>query len=273
MTYPHSPLTRGDSATSSQTLLECARSLEEAGQFDAADSAYRAAALADDDPQLRLDWAAFLMRIEDFARAEQLYRELRLSTDRADRHIHSVLCNNLAAICRTTGRLAEANSLQGYSQRLSEETGLGDTEAAIDLTGQALNAMLNGDYIRAENLLLRSLELDCKETCLDGYADDCGNLGVLAGLRGRHAIGLRFLGRAYRLHRELCDDHGAGADLMNAAEIFLKLGRLRLAIKCLGRAIKCYERCGAARSGETARTRLLEIRRVQAVRSRDPLLN
>ena len=182
------------------------------------------------------------------------------------------MLHNLATIERRLGDWSSARSLQ--SSALSASLESGDSEAdAADLTNRALDAMATREYEFAENLLLRSLMIEHNVGSLGGQAADYGNLGVLAGLRGDLHVGVRFLARAYALHRTLGDEFGAGSDLLNLAEFFVSLGRLSLAARCLDRAVGNFQRSNSGRSLKTATARLAEVRRVIGVMQHDPSLN
>ncbi len=254
------------------TLLSCARQLEESGMIVAARNAYLAAALADETPNGRVELAGFQFRSECFDEAAGEYESLLgLAAETNDRRLAEIARHNLAAVLRTMGQSSRAMTLQG---RASEETlsACGELEPA-DLTGRALDAIDQSDFELAENLLLRSLAVEKATGNLAGQATDCANLGTLALLRGDNAVGIRFLARAYHLHRKLNDRLNAGTDLLNLAEAFQNASRWSLTSRCLRRAISQFESCGAERSLNTARTRLREVQQVQGVFKRDPLLN
>ena len=261
------------SATDPVTLvLDCARQLEDSGLIVAARKAYQAAALADETPNGRIELAGFKFRTECFDEAANEYESLLgLAAETNDRRLAEVARHNLAAVLRKSGRNSNAMTLQG---RASEETlsALGELGPA-DLTGRALDAIDQGDFALAENLLLRSLAVETETHNRAGEATDCANLGALALLRGDTMVGIRFLARAYHLHRKLNDRINAGTDLLNLAEAFQNFSRWSLAIRCLRRAMSQFESCGAERSLHTALTRLREVRQVQGVFRRDPQLN
>lgn len=261
------------SATDPVTLvLDCARQLEDSGLIVAAKNAYQAAALADETPNGRIELAGFKFRTECFDEAAYEYESLLgLAAETSDRRLAEVARHNLAAVLRKTGHSSRAMTLQG---RASEESlsACGELGPA-DLTGRALDAIDQGDFDLAENLLLRSLAVETETHNRVGEATDCANLGALALLRGDTTVGIRFLARAYHLHRKLNDRINAGTDLLNLAEAFQNASRWSLADRCLRRAISQFESCGAKRSLHTALTRLREVQQVQGVFKRDPLLN
>lgn len=273
---PHSREPFAASVTSTvsaaSTLLECARQLEASGLVSAARSAFHAAALADEAPQGRIELADFHFRTECFREAIREYESLlRLAAETRDSRLAEVARHNLAAALRKTGQASRAMSLQSSSSTLSlSERG---ELCAEDLTGRAIDAIDQGDLTLAEDLLLRSLRLEKKSGNRAGEAADCANLGALALLRGDNAVGIRFLARAYHLHRRLNDWLNAGTDLLNLAEAFQNASRWSLAARCLRRAIRHFESCGARQSLATAHTRLDEVQRLLKVLTRDPLLN
>lgn len=273
---PHSREPSAESVTSTvsaaPTLLECARQLETSGLISAAGSAFQAAALADESPAGRIELADFHYRTECFPEAVSEYESvLRHAVETGNSKLEEVARHNLAATLRKAGQTARAMSLQSSSSTLSlSERG---ELCAEDLTGRAIDAIDQGDLTLAEDLLLRSLRLEKQSANRSGEAADCANLGALALLRGDNAVGIRFLARAYHIHQCLNDRLNAGADLVNLAEAFQNASRWSLAARCLRRAIRQFESCGAKRSLATARTRLNEVQRLQDVLNRDPLLN
>ncbi len=274
MTHPRESSTAGvapatDPATA---LLNCARQLEESGLIVAARNAYQAAALADESPNGRVELAAFQSRTERFDEATLAYESLLgLAAETNDIRLAEVACHNLAAVLRKSGQTSRATTIQASASEatLSARGELG----MADLTGRALDAIDQGDFDLAENLLLRSLAVEKETGNRIGEATDCANLGALALLRGDNAVGIRFLARAYHLHRQLHDRVNAGTDLLNLAEAFQNASRWSLASRCLRRAISQFASCGAERSLSTARTRLRQVQQVQGVLIRDPLLN
>lgn len=260
------------SSSTTATLLDCARQLEATGLLSAALSAYRSAALADDSPSARVELAEFQFRTESFAEAAREYETLlQRAVETGDPQLEEVARHNLAAVLRKTGQATRAMTLQSRAtvQTLSSHQEL----STADLTGRALDAVAQHDLELAENLLLRSLAIEKQAGCRSGAANDCANLGAIALLRGDNAVGIRFLARAYHIHRRLNDRLNAGTDLLNLAEAFQNASRWSLASRCLRRAIRNFETCGADQSLATARERLHEIQQLQDVFTRDPLLN
>ena len=267
-----SPPSTPTPVSTAPTLLECGRQLEAGGLLSAARNAYLAAALSDESPSSRVALADFQYRTECFVEAASEYESLLgLAIETNDARLAEIALHNLAAVLRKTGQVSRAMTLQS---RATEQTLLSSGQLTpADLTGRALDAIEQGDFLLAENLLLRSLSVEKATHCRSGEANDCANLGSLALLRGDSAVGIRFLARAYHLHKELNDHGNAGKDLMNLAEAFHEASRWSLISRCLKRAIVHFESCGALQSLRTAKTRLHEIQRVQHVLTRDPLLN
>lgn len=274
MTTIHVP----PAAPTATQLIRTARELWKAGRVEAADCVFHAAVLCDcekssDRFQVKLDFAEFLFRTEQFAESIEIYVELLgLANEQADEQLRSVCCNNLAACYRAVGEPEKAIALQGHSFKSALAIGSFDQQS-VDMCGAAVDAIQTGKLDFAEDLLHRSLAIEQQANNFAGQAADCGNLGVLAGLRGDLAVGIRFLGRAYRLHRKIEDDAGAGTDLVNLAELFEALGRDRLAEKCLARALHNFQTAGADESLKRTLFRLRELRRIRSILERDPLLN
>jgi tetratricopeptide (TPR) repeat protein len=264
------------SLSAASNLLQSAQELEQDGQLEAAMLAFRAAAFCSEFLEGRLAFAGFLTRREKLAAAATVYRqvltELRDKDDLPDAaRLTAVATHNLAAICRQTGELNLAATLQQHS--LKSELEVGDLATPEDLAGCAVDAIHRGDYSLAENLLLRSLHEETAAGNREGVAADCGNLAILAGLRGDLSVGIRFLGRAFQIHRELSDDLATGTDLVNLAELFRTAGRWTLAERCLNRAKRCFQNASAPTSLRKAQSRLSELRRLFEIQDRDPLLN
>ena len=274
MTTPIESSTKCPTLHSNATslLLECARQLEENGQISAARNAYQAAGLADDTPRGRVELAGFHFRTECFDEAGQEYESLlRLAAESNDRRLAEVARHNLAAILRKTEHSSRAMTLQ--ARATADAISANGELDTTDMTGRALDAIDEGNFGLAEDLLLRSLTVEIKKGNLNGEAIDCANLGALALLRGDNTVGIRFLARAYHLHRRLNDRRNAGTDLLNLAEAFQNVSRWSLASRCLRRAMSQFESCGANQSHNTAHARLRELRQIQGVFDRDPLLN
>ena len=268
------------------SLLICAGNLEQEGHFQAALAAFRAASLCPDFIEGKLAFASFLSRREEHSAAEILLKEAQQQIHDApgegDAQLEeggraltlSSVLHNQAVATRSRGDFATATTLQQQSMKLQlDETGEVTPE---DLSGSAADAIYRGEFDLAENLLLRSLHEETDSGNQAGIAADCGNLGLLAGLRGNLAVGIRFLGRAVRLHRELGDDLGSGTDYLNLAELFRTAGRWSLAARCLRRAKKHFRKAGAPSSMKKAEARLAELsdlKMLDDVTARAPLLN
>lgn len=274
MSYPvpaYVPSTAA-SATITLQLMESARQLDVTGEVEAAEMAYRAAALSDSGPESRLALAEFLLRIERTDHAVLEYEQLlELGHQSCDSKLIEVATHNLAAALRESGRAERAAALQMQSLQDGIEDA-GEIDPA-DLTARAMDAIAQEDYELAEDLLLRSLALEESAHNQSGIAADCANLGVLACLRNQRWPAIRYLGRAWHAHCRIGDDRGAGTDMMNLVEVFSAANRWRLAAKCCHRAIACFDRARASRSLQTARDRLAEVQRIVELLDSDPLMN
>lgn len=277
-TSPQFPPACAEKTDTPASLLLCAENLEQEGHFQAALAAFRAASLCPGFVEGKLAFASFLHRREEHSAAEVLLKEARqqiyssTSCEEGDRDLTlSAVLHNLAVASRSRGDFATAATLQQQSMKLQlSETGEATPE---DLSGSAADAIFRGEFDLAENLLLRSLHEETVAENQAGIAADCGNLGLLAGLRGNLAVGLRFLGRAARIHRELSDELGSGTDYLNLAELFRTAGRWSLAVRCLRRSKKHFRNAGAPSSIRKVESRLAELRKLDDVQTRDPLLN
>lgn len=252
--------------------MSSARQLDDTGEIDAAEMAYRAATLCDSGPESRLALADFLLRIERTDLAVTEYEHLLEMGHRScDAKLIEVATHNLAAALRESGRPERAAALQLHSiQDGIEDTGQIDP---ADLTARAMDAIAQEDYELAEDLLLRSLGMEEDRQNQIGIAADCANLGVLACLRDQRWPAIRYLGRAWHVHQRVGDQRGAGTDMMNLVEVFSAANRWRLAVRCCRRAIACFERARASRSLANARTRLIEVERIVELLDSDPLMN
>lgn len=285
---PPDCLSSSDSTSTPSSLIECGTRLEREGHFPAALAAFRAASLCPAFPEGKLAFASFLIRRNEQAEAENLLEQARCElhsepaeTDSslmetgadsvAQNQAISAVLNNQAGVCRSLGAFAKAAALQ--QQSLKVQLSISGEATPADLAGAAQDAILRGEFGIAENLLLRSLHQETAAGNQAGIAADCGNLGLLAGLRGQLAVGIRFLGRARQIHLKLKDDLGAGTDFLNLAELFRTAGRWSLAARSLHRAKKHFERAGAPASIRHVNARLKELNKLDEVQSRDPLLN
>jgi len=173
--------------------------------------------------------------------------------------------HNLAAVYREQGRNEVAASWQQQSI-LAEIThghgpgAAGELQTACDLTGLANDALCTGEYPLAEELLLRSLQLEKAAGSLSEQAADWGSLGVVALLNGEIDVAVSRLWQAYRLHGRLDDVRGAGCDLLNLAELALCCGRQRLAGRFLQRTQARLLQAVASQSAQQAHRRLEELR-------------
>ena len=266
-----------ESAHRVSTLLQQAESLAAAGRIARARVVFSAASEADATPGARIAFGCFLVGIECYEDAlGQLWMAMNAARRTGNDHLVPVCATNLAAVYRELGDFNSASRLQQTAIRAAESR---DTRHespgwdAIALSSRAADALVAGELDLAEDLFVRSLSLEIEAGSLAGQAADWGNLGLVAGLRGETEQAGRFLIRSLRLHRRIGDLQGAGRDLLNLAHFAQQLGHRRSAIRCLKRAVCCFERARSPRFVERARIRLLEVSRIAAVLSRDPLLN
>ncbi|MEX0715036.1 MAG: hypothetical protein WD066_00535 [Planctomycetaceae bacterium] len=193
--------------------------------------------------------------------------------------LRSAACTNLAAVHREACHFGEAAAWQQVALSASADARPSDRDPAgcdidpADLAGLANDALLRGEHHLAEKLLSLSLAAEFRRGNLRGVADDLGGLGVVLLSQGRRQPALAKLWRAYRLHRRLDDEAGAGRDLLNLAELCRRANRPRIAFRCLRHAIRRFDRCGAAHLVERARVLLDDAVRIAEVRLRNPLSN
>lgn len=197
-----------------------------------------------------------------------------------DTELAECACNNLASACRDSGDWQNARIWQQQSiawrerqepHRRSDDDSF--ARLACDLTGRGADEFINGDFELAESFWSRALAIEEWRGNLEGQATDCGNLGLLAAVRGNLSTGIRWLRKAHRLHRLMFDLVGSGKDLLNLAELFRLQGAFRRSTACARRAVRCFERSGAKSFRELARQRLREALRTEAVFSFDATLN
>ncbi|MEX0702901.1 MAG: tetratricopeptide repeat protein [Planctomycetales bacterium] len=227
----------------------------------------------------RAEHLAVVGRLEE---AGEAYSDLlRIARSNGDALLRSVACANLAALRREAGRFEDAASWQQASlaaatDRIDESGRSASLETALDpadLSGLANDAVRRGEFDLAERLFSLSLADETRRGNVGGEADDWGSLGVVALLAGRPGPALSRLWRAYRLHRRLGDEAGAGRDLLNLGELCRQAGRTRIAFRCLRTAVRLFDGRGAAHLVKRARVLLDDAIRIAEVPRRDPLAN
>lgn len=229
-----------DSAASVCRLLDRAEACVAKRQFCLARNLFLQALRLDDDGRARNAYGCFLWRRARYAEAAEQFRQLLTRSDALSRPASTALAaSNLAAVYREWGQPEAAAHFQQLAVRL--ELAAQPESPAAGLSGGtvgnlAADAILAGDYWRAEQLLWRSCLQEMAAGSLEGQAADWGNLGLLAALQGDFAQGVEFLWRALRLHRKLRDGRGIGCDLLHLGQFLGKLGHWRPAIRVLARA-------------------------------------
>lgn len=226
--------------------------------------------------------ASRALAVGDVASAVASFHQLlRLALSRNDSELAEVASHHLAIAHRQLGDFSSAALWQQQSiawrQRPAVEADDSrDIELerlACDLTGRGADALAQGQFATAESLWRRALAIEEWRGCLEGQAIDCGNLGLLAAMRGDHVAGVRWLRKSKRLHERMFDLLGLGTDWLNLAELFRLLGRFLASQRCARRALTAFERAGAYELVELARTRLEEANRTLRVLAFNPELN
>jgi len=256
-------------------LLHCADELRRAGCPIPAEAACRAAAPVDQSPRSRLKLAELLLESSRYSEAIAVYDELLTHPDLACQpRIRAVVFHNLAVALRETGQFARANACQGHAQRAElEDTGSLTSES---LTALASEFWRRGQVNLAEELLLRAVSADesgCSRNGMVENAEDLALRGVVKLTRGRLKEAIRLLGRACAEHRRCGDHRQSGIDLLNLAEAFRRLSRWRLSARCLRRAVRHFSAGGAEELCHVAEQRLHEAERTLALIQHDPLRN
>jgi tetratricopeptide (TPR) repeat protein len=198
-----------------------------------------------------------------------------------DAELAEVVCQNLAVACREAGEPASAlswqqQSIAWWSRRASVNRGREDDELArlaCDLTGRGCDEFAQHNFDLAESLWRRALAIEEWRGSWEAQAVDCGNLGLLAAVRGDLTEGIRWLRKSLRLHRLMFDQRSAGTDLMNLAELYRLEGDFHRSKKTLRLAVRCFEQIGAEPLRDRAVLRLKEAQRIESVLRFDPSLN
>lgn len=198
-----------------------------------------------------------------------------------DSELAEVVCQNLSVAFRECGDSANAQcwqqqSIAWWGRRLSADRGREDDELArlaCDLSGRGCDEFARRNFDIAETLWRRALAIEEWRGSLEAQAIDCGNLGLVAAARGDLEAGICWLQKSLKLHRLMFDERSAGIDLMNLAELLRLLGDFRQSKNALRRALRCFERIGAARLREQALLRYQEAKRIEAILQFDPSLN
>ncbi|MBI1312090.1 hypothetical protein GC176_12420 [bacterium] len=266
------PAETTDAIRSLQSIYHSAQQLEQAGAFAAARSAWTTAAEADDTPRSKIEFAAFLIRTRCHAEATRIYEGL-LTDERVitSDHLRSVVRHNLAAALRQSGEAARAASLQQMANR---DRLLADGElTSIELTASSLDALANGDLTTAQELLQRTVLLERLQGDQSAEAADCSNLATIAIYRGEHDTAVRFLFRAWQLHRATSNWYSAAQNLLTLSDVLLDLNRPRLAIRCLDRARLLFHQAGAFTERDLTSDRASTLHRSIQISHCNPLLN
>lgn len=215
---------------------------------------------------------------------EQLSITLDYAHQQQENLLRSVVCHNLAIAYRKLGYFELAAQFQQYSiawgdlrsadhLTLEQEVDQLSDDAACDLTGRANDAIIQGDYQLAEQLLNISLAREILYGSPDAQAADWGNLGIIHGLQGNHARAISYLWKAYLLHKQTSNLSAMGRDLVHLAEIFWAIGRFQRATRCLSRSIRYFSLCDQMDNEQSASARLHELQRLLQVKLHNPLLN
>lgn len=258
-------------------LLRQAEQLAAARRPAQAGAAFLLAIARDPGFTARNAYGCFLAQIGRHQEALEEFSHLLATAHlRGDATLRAVASHNMAAVYRETGHMHDAALWQQRSLT-AEAADPPDPDRSVatacDLTGRGNDALLRGDYELAETLFYRSLWLEIEAGCLEGQAADWGSLGLAAGFKGDVGWAVSCLRQAFRLHREVNDPHGAGCDLLNLAQIFREIGRWTTALLCLRQAVRWFESAQAEAWMQRAARDLEEVRRVLAVKRRNPLLN
>lgn len=195
-------------------------------------------------PRNELALLARLSMSADWAQAAELaLRCLERPDVKAVPSLRVAICHNLASILREAG---EYDIAAGYQQltwkfaELSARRSPVETTHPDDLSAEAADRLARGDLDGAETRFAISLHAERRRGNLQGEASDWGNLFLAAMLRGDWRSAIFRWHRAWSLHRKLDDQRGIGIDLMNLAELALRLRKPRTARRLLDRAAICF---------------------------------
>jgi tetratricopeptide (TPR) repeat protein len=230
----------------------------------------------------QVELASRSLAVGDVMPAVAGFRQLlRLAQSCNDFELAEVASHHLAIAHRllrdpTTAAFWQQQSITWHQRRTIDGDGSNDSELerlACDLTGRGADELAQGQLATAESLWRRALAIEEWRGCLEGQAIDCGNLGLLAAMRGDFVAGIRWLRKSKRLHERMFDLVGLGTDWLNLAELFRLLGRFQTSQRCARRAVKSFERAGANEFVELARSRLDEANRTISVLTFNAELN
>lgn len=155
---------------------------------------------------------------------------------RSQPEIRGALCHNLAAILREAGEFEFAAGYQKLARQFDAGNNSDASSRPTRLSAEAADRLAQGDLEGAELRFAISLEEERRRGEVAGEAADWGNLFLIAMLRMDWRSALFRWQRAWRLHRQLGDERALGIDLLNLAELALRLRKPRSARRLLDRA-------------------------------------
>ncbi len=262
-----------------ERLLNLAERYRSTGDLAEATQVFFQAISIDDGTSARVAFLRFLLQQERNAeachQAGLLLNHARVGQDLA---LQKLAYSSLASAHRMRSEFDMAARYEQLAisagQKAISRNPTEPMEAPCFFSDMATDALQRGELNLAEELLRRSIAAnstpDGSQTEL---ADDWGNLGAIAALRGelRHAVACFW--NALKLHRELRDFHGEGCDLLNLAEVAWETGHRRLAFRCYRRAVAAFEEIEEVNAADRARQMLHRAVKIAEVTSRDLLLN
>jgi tetratricopeptide (TPR) repeat protein len=236
-------------------LFELAEEAAAVHNWTAANELFEAACLQTPTPAIRIAYGVCLAEQE---RHHQAICQFCLVLDGSDLYAKSVAMHNLACIFRDVGDRDFAHRFQQQSISISGECGY------EELLGVANDAYLNGREALAVSLL----------KVIDDQQDPpaIDDLDYCAARASIDLINLpRSLISLFRIYRRRSptDHRRLGQDLLNLADFFKRLGRLRSQLRCLNRAIDRFRRSGCHRSLNIAYQRLQQARRTSIHRENE----
>jgi len=155
---------------------------------------------------------------------------------RSHPEVRSALCHNLAAVLREAGELEFAAGYQNLARQFSAGDDSDVASRTTRLSAEAADRLAEGDLEGAELRFAISLQEERRQGNVEGEAADWGNLFLIAMLRMDWRSALYRWRRAWRLHGRLQDERALGIDLLNLAELALRLRKPRTARRLLDRA-------------------------------------
>jgi hypothetical protein len=176
----------------------------------------------------------------DWGQASELALQcLERPETKAQPALRAAVCHNLAAILREAGEYEFAAGYQRLAQTfadLAKGRSVPAETSPEELSADAADRLSRGDLDGAEMRFAISLDAERRRGDIAGEASDWGNLFLVSLLRMDWRSAMFRWHRAWRLHQQMDDQRAVGVDLLNLAELALRLRKPRSARRLLDRA-------------------------------------